>query len=453
LPSKGISKLETGSIGKLMAELCVQATFSVMLYNIYIVTDTLFVSKGVGSTASGAIGVFSPVLVFVGGISSTLGVGAGSIISRRLGEKDLTGGKTVIGCMVWVWCLCALAITVIGLIFFNTLLGVLGCTAEIYPYAVEYGRIMLLGTICSTGFSGVMRAGGDTLYSTLQWCCPVLINMALDPVLIYGFRMGITGAALATVCAQVFSLLCSIYYFFIRNATPCKIRIRDIRWDFGAFKEILSIGMPSFLNSLGNSFVGMAGNQILGTVYGTHAISTFTVISRIQAFVTTPFTGIMQGIQPMLGFDWGRKNTDRVRRTVFFALRFVLIYGSLVSMGLYAGASYIIRFFSSDADVMWAGTLALKIICWATCAGGVMPVIQAFFQALGQGKRVLRLSMICIFLIRLPFLLLGGIVKNISIMWWVFVISDWIAAAMAVFSYKKFQKERSDGKLNKEQAE
>lgn len=436
-----------------MAELCVQATFSVMLYNIYIVTDTLFVSKGVGSTASGAIGVFSPVLVFVGGISSTLGVGAGSIISRRLGEKDLTGGKTVIGCMVWVWCLCALAIMVIGLIFFNTLLGVLGCTAEIYPYAVEYGRIMLLGTICSTGFSGVMRAGGDTLYSTLQWCCPVLINMALDPVLIYGFRMGIMGAALATVCAQVFSLLCSIYYFFIRNATPCKIRIRDIRWDFGTFKEILSIGMPSFLNSLGNSFVGTAGNQILGTVYGTHAISIFTVISRIQAFVTTPFTGIMQGIQPMLGFDWGRKNIDRVRRTVFFALRFVLIYGSLVSMGLYAGASYIIRFFSSDADVMWAGTLALKIICWATCAGGVMPVIQAFFQALGQGKRVLRLSMVCIFLIRLPFLLLGGIVKNISIMWWVFVISDWIAAAMVGFSYKKFQKERSDGKLNKEQAE
>lgn len=424
-----------------------------MLYNIYIVTDTLFVSKGVGSTASGAIGVFSPVLVFVGGISSTLGVGAGSIISRRLGEKDLAGGKTVIGCMVWVWCLCAIAITVIGLIFLNPLLGMLGCTAEIYPYAVEYGRIMLLGTICSTGFSGVMRSGGDTLYSTLQWCCPVLINMALDPVLIYGFRMGITGAAVATVCAQVFSLLCSIYYFFIRNATPCKIRIRDIRWDFGAFKEILSIGMPSFLNSLGNSFVGMAGNQILGTVYGTQAISIFTVISRIQTFATTPFTGVMQGIQPMLGFDWGRKNTDRIRRTVFLALRFVLIYGGLISLGLYAGASYIIRFFSSDADVMRAGTPALQIICWAACAGGVMPVIQAFFQALGQGKRMLRLSMVCIFLIRLPFLLLGGIVKNISIMWWVFVISDWIAAVMAGFSYKKFQKERSDGKLNKEQAE
>lgn len=105
-----------------MAELCVHATFSVMLYNIYIVTDTLFVSK-VGSTASGAIGVFSPVMVFVGGISSTLGVGAGSIISRRLGEKNLAGGKIVIGCMVWVWGLCALAITVIGLIFLNPLLG------------------------------------------------------------------------------------------------------------------------------------------------------------------------------------------------------------------------------------------------------------------------------------------------------------------------------------------
>lgn len=172
MQSKGISKLETSSIGKLMAELCVQATFSVMLYNIYIITDTLFVSKGVGSTASGAIGVFSPVLVFVGGISSTLGVGAGSIISRRLGEKDLKGGKTVIGCMVWIWCLCALVITAIGLLFLNPLLSLLGCTAEIYPYAVEYGRIMLLGTICSTGFSGVMRAGGTPFIPRFNGAVP-----------------------------------------------------------------------------------------------------------------------------------------------------------------------------------------------------------------------------------------------------------------------------------------
>ncbi len=243
MSSKGIGKLETGSIGKLMVELCTQATFSVMLYNIYTITDTLFVSKGVGSTASGAIGVFAPVLVFVGGISSTLGVGAGSILSRRLGEKDFAGGKTVIGCMVWVWCLCALLITAVGLLFLKPLLGLLGCTAEIYPYAAEYGRIMLLSTVCSTGFSGVMRAGGDTLYSTLQWCCPVVINMVLDPVLIYGLRLGIAGAALATLCAQVFSLICSIYYFFIRNVTPCKntgkgytvglfgIKRNFIRWD------------------------------------------------------------------------------------------------------------------------------------------------------------------------------------------------------------------------------
>lgn len=453
MSSKGIGKLETGSIGKLMVELCTQATFSVMLYNIYTITDTLFVSKGVGSTASGAIGVFAPVLVFVGGISSTLGVGAGSILSRRLGEKDFAGGKTVIGCMVWVWCLCALLITAVGLLLLNPLLGLLGCTAEIYPYAAEYGRIMLLSTVCSTGFSGVMRAGGDTLYSTLQWCCPVVINMVLDPVLIYGLRLGIAGAALATLCAQVFSLICSIYYFFIRNATPCKIRVRDIRWDFLALKEILSIGMPSFLNSLGNSFVAMAGNQVLGAVGGTQAISTFAVISRIQSFAATPFTGVMQGIQPMLGFDWGRKNTNRVRKTVFFALRFVLVYGILVSLGLYAGAQYIIHFFSANSDAAQAGTAALQVICRAIAIGGVVPVIQAFFQALGQGKRVLSLSVASIFVIRLPLLLLGLVTKKLSVMWWVFVISDWAAAALAGYSYKKFQKENGYGKLDKEQAE
>ena len=220
-----------------------------------------------------------------------------------------------------------------------------------------------------------------------------------------------------------------------------------------ALKEILSVGMPSFLNSLGNSFVAMAGNQVLGAVGGTQAIGTFAVISRIQSFAATPFTGVMQGIQPMLGFDWGRKNTNRVRKTVFFALRFVLVYGILVSLGLYAGAQYIIHFFSANSDTARAGTAALQVICRAIAIGGVVPVIQAFFQALGQGKRVLSLSVASIFVIRLPLLLLGLVTKKLSVMWWVFVISDWAAAALAGFSYKKFQKENGYGKLDKEQAE
>ena len=134
-----------------------------------------------------------------------------------------------------------------------------------------------------------------------------MINLLLDPLFIYGFHMGISGAAVATLIAQLFSAVNSIYYFFIRKNTPCRVVLGDIRWNRQVCKEILYIGLPAFLNSLGNSLTGMVGNQILGQVGGTQAISTYAVISRIQSFLSTPFSGIMQGIQPMLGFDWGRQ--------------------------------------------------------------------------------------------------------------------------------------------------
>lgn len=247
------NRLEQTSIGKLMLELCTQTTFSIMIYNIYTITDTFYVSKGIGSVASGAIGIFTPFLLLVNGVSSTLGTGGASIISRRLGEKNLSDGKKVVGCMMWIWVLCSMAITIIGLLCMKPLLQLLGCTLEIYSYAVQYGRIMLMSTIVSTGFSGIMRAEGDIVYSTIQWCCPVIINFILDPLFIYGFHMGIMGAATATLIAQMFSAGNSIYYFFIRKRTPCRVALKDIKWDAQACKEMLYIGLPAFLNSFGNS--------------------------------------------------------------------------------------------------------------------------------------------------------------------------------------------------------
>ena len=436
------NRLEQDSIGKLMLELCTQTTLSIMIYNIYTITDTFYVSKGIGSVASGAIGIFSPVLLLVNGVSSTLGTGGASIISRRLGERNPAGGKKVVGCMMWLWVLCSLTITITGLAFLEPLLELLGSTSEIYPYAVEYGRIMLIGTIISTGFSGIMRAEGDIFYSTLQWCCPVMINLLLDPLFIYGFHMGISGAAVATLIAQLFSALNSIYYFFIRKNTPCRVALGDIRWNRQACKEILYIGLPAFLNSLGNSLTGMVGNQILGQVGGTQAIGTYAVISRIQSFLSTPFSGIMQGIQPMLGFDWGRQQRKRVKRTVAYAILGGAVYGGVIAVCVYCGAGGIVKLFSVDSEITSIGKTALQIICFSLVIGGIMPVIQAYFLALGYGKKVLFLSLESIFAIRLPLLLIAWRLDNLDIIWWILVLTEWLIAGLAVYNYKIVRKER-----------
>lgn len=429
-----------GPVGRLMFALCTQTSFSLLLYHVYSLTDTFFVANGVGSLASGAIGIFAPVLTLVNGISSTLGTGGGSLISRRLGEGNTSKCRAVMGCMMFVWLASSIVITILGLVFLGPLLSLLGCTPEIRPYAIDYGRIMLLSTVVSTGFSGIMRAQGDIGYSTIQWSGPVIINLALDPVFIYGLRMGITGAALATLIAQLFSAANSVYYFFFRKKTPCRVNVRDLRWNFPIFREMASIGLPAFLGSLGGSMVGTLGNQVLGAVGGAGAISAFTIVSRVQSFAGTPFSGVMQGIQPMLGFDIGRGNSERVKHTMKLAIRFVLAYGSAIAVGIFLGAGLFMGTFTSDQQTFAAGAGALKILCWALVLGGIMPVVQAYLQALGQGRRVLFLSLGSVFLIRLPMLLLAGMLGTLDGVWWSLAVTDWLIALWAMFQYNRERK-------------
>lgn len=329
------------------------------------------------------------------------------------------------------------------------LLWLLGCTLEIYPYAVEYGRVMLICTIISTGFSGIMRAEGDIFYSTLQWCCPVIINLILDPLFIYGFHMGILGVATSTLIAQMFSAGNSIYYFFVRKKTLCRVELSDIKWDTQACKEMLYIGLPAFFNSLGSSLVCIVGNQIIGQVGGTQAICIFTIISRIQVFLSVPFSGIMQGIQPMLGFDWGRKKIERVKKTVVYAIHCGGVYGSIIATCVYLGADNIVRVFSSDAEIIFMGKMALQIICWSLVFAGIMPVIQAYFLALGNGKKVLFLSLESILLIRLPLLLIAWQVDNLNILWWMLTFAEWLTAGLAIYNYKIIRKGLRYGEFNK----
>ena len=426
------NKLE-GPVGGLMLSLCTQTTFSLLLYHAYSLTDTFFVANGVGGTASGAVGIFAPVLTLVNGISSTLGTGGGSVISRRLGAGENLKCRRIVGCMMFVWLLSSTAITVAGLALLEPLLDILGCTSEIRPYALDYGRIMLLSTVISTGFSSIMRAQGDIGYSTLQWSGPVLINLVLDPVFIYGFRWGISGAALATLIAQLFSAANSVYYFFFRKKTPCRVSFHDIRWNVSACKEIVSMGLPAFLGSLGSSLVGTLGNQVLGAVGGTAAISAFTIVSRVQSFASTPFSGVMQGIQPMLGVDFGRRSYARIKRTIMYSFRFALAYGVFAAVVLYFTSEQIIALF--DTELLTQGGAALRVLCWALLIAGFMPIVQAYLQALGKGRQVLFLSLGGAFLIRLPALLIAGVFQTVEGVWGALAASDWLIALWAVINY------------------
>ena len=418
--------------------MCTQTTLSILLYNIYMITDTLYVTRGIGSVAGGAIGIYMPAGMLINGITSTLATGSSSCISRKLGEQDSVNSKAIIGCAVWVWILCAALITAAGMVFLNPILFLLGCTGAIYPYAVVYCRIMFAGTILSTGFSGIMRAEGDIAYAMQQWCIPVMINMLLDPLFIFVFHWGIAGAAFATVLAQFYAVINSIYYFFFRKATPCRIMICDIRWNQKSFQEIMKIGMPSLLNSICQSLTGTIGNQILGQVGGAQAISVYTVTSRILSLLATPYTGMMQGIQPILGYDYGRKRWDRLGQTVRYAFRIAAGYGILIWLCSQIMTVQLLQIFMKDPMVVAKGEFALRILSTGLLVGGVLPIVQACFQAYGFGKRVLQSGMISMLLIKLPLILITGYLRQITAVWTGLALGDLLTAFLAIGMYSRY---------------
>lgn len=431
------NRLGKQPLKSLLLTMCTQTTFSLILYSMYGLTDAFYVSRGVGGYASAAVGVFSPVTVLIGGITTTVGTGTGSVLSRKLGAKEQEKAADAVGCMFFLWIVCAGLITFVGLSLFEPLIRLLGAAGQILPYIRDYGKILLAGTLISTGFSGVMRANGDISYSTLQWSLPVLLNMVLDPIFIYVFHMGISGAALATLVSQMVSMLTSLYYFFIRKKTPCRITIRHIRFHRALAGEIISVGLPSFLNNLGSSLIITVFNHMLSAAGGAMALGAYAILSRITSVLFTPFTGIMQGIQPIIGYNYGDRNYKRVRDTVRCAFLADFVYGLAITLFSLAGAGLVFRLFTSREEIRMIGMQALRILSLSFCVKGFVQTAAAYFQSTGNARTAFLLSVGSICFIQLPLLLAAGLLGNITFLFTACVVSDLVAAAWAVRIYQK----------------
>ena len=214
--------LGTEPVGRLIRKMALPSIVGVLAYNIYNLADTFFIARGVGTEAAGGLAVSFPLFVFLSAVTTTLGSGAASVISRALGEKDGERASRAVGNSFAFFLAVALLVTVFGLLFLDPLLYLMGVTPSLLPYARTYLRIILLGAVTCTGFSNLIRAEGSSRYAMCIWVIPLSINMVLDPVLIFGFDMGIAGAAIGTVAAQCVSMGMSVSVLFPLSETDEK---------------------------------------------------------------------------------------------------------------------------------------------------------------------------------------------------------------------------------------
>lgn len=378
-------KMTKTPVPKLVTVLAVPTVISMLITSVYNTVDTYFVTK-LGTAASGAIGIVFSLMAMIQAIGFTLGMGAGSTISRLLGKKKGDEADRVASSSLAAAVLSGAFFTVISLIFLEKLIMVLGATRTILPYALDYARIILYGApvmICSFVLNHLLRAEGKTKYSMVGIGVGGVLNVALDPLFIFYFGMGIRGAALATVVGQGAGFLL-LLGFYLMKKTIIRFSLRNIAREASIYKGFLGNGMPSFFRQGLASVAAIALNHVAGA-WGDEAVAAMSIVGKIFMVVFCAMIGFGQGFQPVAGYNYGAKEYGRVKSACKFTLIAGTIGMSVMGFFMYVLAPWLMeRFCAGDREVAEVGVMALRMQSLAMPFMPLGVVCNMVFQAVGR---------------------------------------------------------------------
>ncbi len=384
--------LET-PIDRLIPSLAVPTIVSMLVTSIYNMADTYFVSQ-LNTSASGAVGVVFSLMAIIQAVGFTVGMGTGSIASRLLGqdkrgEANIYASTGVVAALV-----VGLLMAGAGLAFRGQLMWLLGSTPTIYPYALDYAFYIILGApvmILSFTLNNLLRWQGKANLSVFGLATGGILNIILDPIFIYGFGMGISGAGAATLLSQCVSLTI-LAAFFLLKKSDLRVSLLCVSRSPRTYLAILKQGMPSFFRQGVLSVSTMALNYN-AKLYGDAAVAALSIVTKVFMVIQSIVIGFGQGFQPVLGYNYGAKRLDRVKEAVWFSIRtctVILTVGAVIGFVL---APHIITLFRrDDAVVIAIGTRAFRYQCFTLPLGAVLVFANMFFQSLGKSWRAVILA-------------------------------------------------------------
>jgi len=384
--------------------------------------DVFFVSRyAEGEIAIAAITVVLPITFLISSFGMAIGVGGSSVLARALGERNTTKAQKTFGNQIKLTVGFVLFFVLIGYIFQEHLLRVFGANDEIIPFAKKYFNILLLG-LPFLGWAmmtnNVIRAEGKPKVAMLTMIIPAVSNIILDYLLIYQFNMGITGAAIATSSGYILSGLYTLW-FFVSGRSELKLIPDDLKLDFGLVKEITSIGsitlvrqsmfsiLAIVLYSQLNKWGLIAYENALGQSGGSHAIAIYGLIRGFTLFVAFPIIGIMQGLMPIVSYNYGAKNWQRVRQSVWLAIKWTTSISIILLTIITVFPQELIEIFTEDKDLLNHTPRVLRLIFLSLPLMGIGFIGGGFFQAIGKPipALVLTLARQGLFMIPLMYIL------------------------------------------------
>lgn len=449
-------ELGTERIRKLLMQYAVPAVVAMTASSLYNMVDSIFIGHGVGPLAISGLALTFPLMNLAAAFGSLVGVGAATLISMRLGQRDYATAQRVLGNVVMLNLLLGVGFGLVALLFLDPILYFFGASDATIGYAREYMTVILLGNVIThmyLGLNSVLRASGHprkAMYATIN---TVIINTILDPIFIYGFGWGIRGAAIATVLAQIISL---VWQFRLLSDRSELIHFRRgiYRLRRRIVRDVLAIGMSPFLMNLTACFIVILINKGLKTYGGDLMIGAYGIVNRLAFVFVMIVMGVNQGMQPIAGYNFGARQYDRVLRVL--KLTIVCAVG-ITTAGFLVGEfapRLAVSLFTTDEELIRLSVEGMRIVFIFFPIIGFQMVATNFFQSIGMAGKAIFMSLSRQLLFLMPGLLFLPRFFEVSTpwdgswgVWCAMPLSDFLATVVAFFmlthQLRKFRAELS----------
>jgi len=418
--------LGTQSIGSLLIKQAVPASIGILVMSLNVLVDTIFVGQWIGSVAIAAINVVLPVSFFVAALGMSIGIGGSSILSRALGQKNQDKALQTFGNQITLTFVLITTLVGFCLYYTDSIVTAFGGRGLIFEPAKIYYTVLLWGVLF-LGFSmmgnNVIRAEGQPKFAMWAMLIPSVSNLVLDVVFIKFLNMGMFGAALATTASY---FLCFVYilWFFLSKHSALKINWTHFGLKLPIVKEISSLGFVTLSRQAIVSVTYLLMNTILFDLGGEDSVTAYAIVGRMLMFALFPIFGITQGFLPIAGYNYGALHYDRVKETIYTALKYASILATVIFVLLMAFPDAITRMFTDNQAVLEQTPSAMRWVFAATPIIAIQLIGAAYFQAVGKATPALLLTLSRQGFFFIPLVLILPICLGTTGVWMAFPISD-----------------------------
>lgn len=446
------NKMGTEPIPKLVISMSLPTIFAMLIQALYNVVDSVFVSRISDTNNDGltAISLAFPVQLIVIAVFVGLGVGMNALISRRLGEKNPEGAVLVaengvlIGAVVYVF------VAILGVIFARPFLSLFTENQAVIDYGVTYVTIIMIfafGRIMAHAGNSIFQGTGEMVIPMVTMLIGAILNLILDPILIFGYfgfsAMGVKGAAIATVTAQIVSMM-FVWYRLLFHKNIIKLNLRGFVPHKEVIGHILMIGVPvAIMQGLGS--VMLTGFNLILSQFGDVAISVMGAYFRLQSMVFMPIFGLSTGTMPIIGFNYGAKNKERIGQAIKFSIIVAVSFLTLAFIVFQVMPGSLLKMYNPSDEMLTIGIRAFRAISLIFPLIGGTIIMNTAFQAFGKAHYSLITSLIRQLLILLPVAWLLSLSGNVDLVWYAFLVAEIVGLTVVTILYRKTFRESTQG--------